>query len=114
MFKLPWYDYLVVVSFIACIVGLFLLFNTKQTQADELEETERSLLIMSFGYWMVYCIAFNIQKIDLSNLETLLLDLRLTAAFSYFLTFSCVLSLPLYRFALRQEGKSGSSGKRYG
>ncbi len=108
-----WHDYWVVVSFVACIAGLFLLFNTKH-QAGELEATERSLSAMSFSYWMVYCVAFGIQKIDLPEWETLLLSLKLTTAFSYFLTFSCILSLPLHRFALWQNAKAESSGKRYG
>lgn len=112
--NLIWHDYWVVVSLIACITGLSLLFNTKQAQADDLEETERSLLMMSFSYWMVYCVAFGIQKIDLPEWETLLLSLKLTTAFSFFLTFSCILSLPLHRFALWQNAKARSSGKRYG
>lgn len=112
--NLSWHDYWLVVSFVACIAGLFLLFNTKQTQANDLEETERSLLMMSFSYWMVYCVAFSLQKINLLNWDTLLLSLRLMAAFSYFLTFSCILCLPLHYFALQRDAKSRPSGKRYG
>jgi len=29
---------------------------------NELEETEQILFRMSFAYWMVYCVAFGIQK----------------------------------------------------
>ena len=112
-----WHDYLVLISFAACIAGLFLLSNDSQTQgsaggsslaslsqaqADELAETEQALLSMSFSYWMVYCVAAGIQKICLPEWEIVLLSLRLTAAFSYFLTFACVLCLPLSRFAVRQ------------
>lgn len=110
---LIWHDYLVVVSFVACAAGLLLLFNTTQTSADELEETERSLLAMSFCYWMVYCVAFSLQKMASSSSDTLLLSLKLTTAFAYFLTFSCILSLPLHRFALWQDTKTQSSNKRY-
>lgn len=113
MSNLIWHDYWIIASLIACITGLFLLFNTKQTQADDLEETERSLMMMSFSYWMVYCVVFGIQKLALPEWDTLLLGLKLTTAFSYFLTFSCILSLPLHRFALWREGKT-RAGRRYG
>jgi len=102
MLNLGWHDYLVLISFAACIAGLFLLSDGKQTQADDLEETELALFSMSFSYWMVYCVAFSIQKICLQDWEFVLLSLRLTAALSYFLTFSCILSLPLNRLAVRQ------------
>lgn len=100
--NLIWHDVLIFLSFIACIAGLLLLSDTKQTQADELEETEQILFRMSFSYWMVYCIAVGIQKIALPDWEILLLSLKLTAALSYFLTFACIVCLPLHRFAVRQ------------
>jgi hypothetical protein len=99
--NLGWHDYLVLISFAACIAGLFLLPDDSQTQGNEMEETERSLLSMSFAYWMVYCVAVGIGKICSPESEIVLLSLRLTAAFSYFLTFACVLSLPLSRIAVR-------------
>ena len=102
MLNLGWHDYLVLISFAACVAGLLLLSDGKQTQADELEETERTLFSMSFSYWIVYCVAFGIQKICLPDWEVVLLNLRLTAALAYFLTFACILSLPLHRLAVRQ------------
>lgn len=102
MLNLSWHDYLVLISFAACVTGLFLLSDGNQTQADDLEETEETLFRMSFAYWMVYCVAFGIQKIALPDWEILLLSLKITAALSYFLTFACVLCLPLHRFAVRQ------------
>ncbi|MBV8885442.1 MAG: hypothetical protein JO235_15805 [Chroococcidiopsidaceae cyanobacterium CP_BM_RX_35] len=101
MLNLSWHDYLVLISFAACIAGLLLMSNGNQAPADELEATERALLSMSFSYWMVYCVAVGIQKMCLPEWELVLLSLKLTAAFSYFLTFACVLSLPLSRFAVR-------------
>lgn len=101
MLNLNWHGYLVLISFAACIAGLFLLSNSSETSANELEETEQALLSMSFSYWMVYCLAIGIQKICLPEWDTMLLSLRLTAAFSYFLTFSCILSLPLSLLAVR-------------
>ena len=97
-----WHDFLVFLSFIACIAGLILLSDTKQNQVSELEETEQILFRMSFTYWLVYCIAVGIQKIVLPEWEVLLLSLKITAALSYFLTFACVVCLPLHRFSVRQ------------
>lgn len=103
MLNLGWHDYLVMISFAACITGLWLLSDSKQTQADELEETEQILFRMSFAYWMSYCVAVGLQKIALpEDWEIVLLSLRITAALSYFLTFACVVCLPLHRFAVRQ------------
>ena len=100
--NLIWHDLLVFVSFAACIAGLYLLSNADQPEVTELEETEQILFRMSFAYWMVYCVAFGIQKMALPDWEILLLSLKLTAVLSYFLTFSCIVCLPLHRFAVRQ------------
>jgi uncharacterized membrane protein len=94
------HDFFVLLSFMACIAGLLLLWERKQ-QKDEAEETERILFRMSFSYWLVYCVAFAIQKIVLPDWETVMMSLRITAALSYFLTFSCVVSLPLHKLAVR-------------
>lgn len=100
--NLLWHDYLVLISFIASIAGLYLLLDGKQTEVEEREEAERMLLLMSFTYWIVYCFAVGIQKFQLPEWDILLTSLQLTAAISYFLTFCCILILPLYRFSLRQ------------
>lgn len=100
--NLSWHDLIVFVSFAASIAGLFLLSDPTQSEVNELEETEQILFRMSFAYWMVYCVAFGIQKLALPDWEVLLLSLKLTAAFSYFLTFSCIVCLPLHRFSVRQ------------
>lgn len=100
--NLIWHDWILVLSFAACIAGLLLLFNSKPNQADEMEETQEILFRMSFAYWMVYCIAVGVQKIVSPDWDILMLSLKLTAALSYFLTFACILCLPLHRFAVRQ------------
>ena len=99
---LSWHGYLVLTSFIACIAGLFLLSDADKTQTDDLEETEQILFRMTFAYWMVYCVAVGIQHITLPDWEIVLLSSKMTAALSYFLTFACILCLPLHRFAVRQ------------
>ena len=101
MLNLGWHDYLLLISFAACIAGLWLLFDSKH-QADDLEDTELTLFRMSFSYWMVYCLALGTQNFVLADWDIVLLNLRLTAALSYFLTFACILCLPLHRFAVRQ------------
>lgn len=93
------HDSFVLLSFIACIAGLLLLWERKQ-ENDEVEETEKILFRMSFSYWLVYCVAFAIQKIVLPDWETVVMSLRITTALSYFLTFSCIVSLPLHKFAV--------------
>ncbi|BAZ49724.1 hypothetical protein NIES4103_23360 [Nostoc sp. NIES-4103] len=95
------HEVVVAVSFVACIVGLVLLWDTKKPK-NNIEETEEILFRMSFSYWLVYCVAFGIEKIVLPDWETVLITLKITTALSYFLTFSCILSLPLHKFAVHQ------------
>jgi hypothetical protein len=93
------HEFFVLISFIASIVGLVLLWE-KKPHKDDAEETELILFRMSFSYWLVYCFAFATQKIIVPDWETILLSLKITAALSYLLTFSCILSLPLHKFAV--------------
>ncbi|WP_353929273.1 hypothetical protein WJM97_13195 [Okeanomitos corallinicola TIOX110] len=95
------HEFVVAVSSVACIVGLLLLWDQKK-QKEEAQVTEEILLRMSFTYWLVYCIAFGIEKMVLPNWEGLIMTLKITTALSYFLTFSCILSLPLYKFAVHE------------
>ncbi|MFE1748727.1 hypothetical protein [Coleofasciculus sp. H7-2] len=100
--NLNWHEYLLFVSFVGSIAGLFLLSAGKPTQVDELEETEQILLTMSFTYWIVYCVVVGILKFSQPEWDILLMSLKLTAAFSYLLTFTSVLTLPLHRMSVRQ------------
>lgn len=101
MASLNWHDYLVFASFWAAIAGLILLSHKNQTQPEDGEATERVLLMMSFTYWIVYCVAIGIQKFRLPDWDILLMSLQITAILAYFLTFCCVLILPLHRLASR-------------
>jgi uncharacterized membrane protein len=91
----------VAISSIACLAGLILLWN-RQPSDDEAEETERILLKMSFSYWLVYCMAFGVQKLMIPDWENAVATLKLTTALSYFLTFSCILCLPLHKLAVHE------------
>ncbi len=95
------HEFFVAISFVACIAGLILLWENK-SEAESSEDTEIILFRMSFSYWLVYCFAFGIEKLVLPEWEIIITTLRITTALSYFLTFSCILSLPLHRFAVRQ------------
>lgn len=101
--NLNWHEYLLLVSFFASVAGLLLLFIGNPTQElDELEGTDQSLLSMSFGYWIVHCISVGILKLNLIESDDILMSLRLTAIVCYFLTFACILCLPLHRMSVRQ------------
>lgn len=95
------HEFVVAVSFFACLAGLVLLWEHKQ-ETDDAEQTERTLFRMTFSYWLVYCVTFAIQKIVLPDWETLIMSLKITTALSYFLTFSCIVSLPLHKLAVRR------------
>jgi hypothetical protein len=95
------HEFVVVVSFLASIAGLALLWNIKPSD-NETEETERILFRMSFSYWLVYCVAFGVQKLIIPDWENIAMTLKLTTALSYFLTFSCIVSLPLHKFAVHE------------
>ncbi|AFY56976.1 hypothetical protein Riv7116_4557 [Rivularia sp. PCC 7116] len=95
------HDFFVMLSFLACITGLILL-SAKEQFETEMQQTEKILFRMSFSYWLVYCVAFGIEKIFLPKGEAVIMSLRMTTALSYFLTFSCILCLPLHKFAMRQ------------
>ena len=95
------HEFVVAISSIACLLGLWLLKDHNQ-DVDGFQETEQSLLRMSFAYWLVYCIAFGIEKVFVFDWEAIIVTLRITTALSYFLTFSCILSLPLHKFAVHK------------
>lgn len=95
------HEFVLGVSFLACLLGLLLLWDNNE-QIDEAQATEESLLRMSFAYWLVYCIAFGIEKVFLFDWEAVIVTLKITTALSYFLTFSCILSLPLHKFAVHK------------
>lgn len=99
---ISWHDDLMILSFFASIAGLVLLFQDEQSSMDELELVDRMLFKMSFTYWLVFCVAFGVQKLILPEWETVLLTVKLTGVLSYLLTFTCILSLPLHRVSVRQ------------
>ncbi|KST66792.1 hypothetical protein [Mastigocoleus testarum] len=96
------HEFFVAISFVACIVGLLILWENK-SEAESSEDTEVILFRMSFSYWLVYCFAFGIEKLFLPESEIIVTTLRITTALSYFLTFSCIVSLPLHRFAVHHQ-----------
>ncbi|MBW4549746.1 MAG: hypothetical protein KME35_01275 [Aphanocapsa sp. GSE-SYN-MK-11-07L] len=104
MIHFSWHDYLLAASAIAAIAGLGLLFERKQSESiSERRATSETLLRMTFVYWIVYCLAVGLQRFDLPDINGLAVSLKLTALFSYFLTFSSLLCLPLHHFEARRQ-----------
>lgn len=101
MAHLLWHDYILMTSFLACITGIVLLLTSNSTPQEEEDANEGMLLLMSFAYWMVYCLAVGMQKFELPEWDMLAQSLKLTGIIAYLLTWSCILTLPLYRFATR-------------
>jgi hypothetical protein len=96
------HDYFVLISFFACIAGLWLLSDRFCNRDSELEETEQILQRMTFAYWLLYCIAVGVLKLGLPEEWQIVQSLRLTGIFSFFLTFSCLISLPLHKLSVRR------------
>jgi hypothetical protein len=97
---LLWHDWLVLLSFFACLAGLGLLVGMGQDQDEDPDQAESILMLMIFSYWAIHCVALGIQKFTLPDWEVLLLSLKFTAIISYLLTFACAISLPLNRLAI--------------
>ncbi|WP_218082243.1 hypothetical protein [Anthocerotibacter panamensis] len=82
---------MVIVSAVASLAGLILLQS-----ATDMEDNKHMLLSMTFGCWLVYCLAWSLLRLTPPELEQVVTSLRATAAFAFIFTFACVLSLPLY------------------
>jgi hypothetical protein len=102
MTTFSWHEYSILFSFLAAIAGTSLLILNKQPAKDEIEAADNTLMLMSFVYWLVYCIAFGVQKLISPEWETVLLSVKLTGVIAFLLTASCILSLPLNRVSMRQ------------
>jgi|GEM_PF-274843 hypothetical protein len=96
------HEFVVAVSSVACILGILILRVNSPKNQDNAQEIEENLLKMTFSYWLVYCVAFGMEKVILPHWEYLIMTLKITTALSYFLTFSCIVSLPLYKLAVHQ------------
>lgn len=102
MATFSWHDYLMLLSFVAAIVGLAFLLWEKTAEETDAEVADRVLFMMSFAYWLVYCLSATALKFIQPEWETLLLSVKLTGVLSYLLTATCVLSLPLHRVSIQQ------------
>jgi hypothetical protein len=102
MSQMLWIESIRLASFFASAIGLYILYNDASTQED-FGEASWNLLSFSFGYWIVNCVAHALQCQVCTEWTVALLSLKFTSLFSFLLTFSCVLSLPLNQIAARQQ-----------
>ncbi|MBF2029677.1 MAG: hypothetical protein IGS48_23465 [Oscillatoriales cyanobacterium C42_A2020_001] len=102
MVNLSLHNSIIILSFFASIAGVALLTLDKRPAKDEMEAADNTLMLMTFAYWLVYCVSFGLQKLISPEWETMLLSVKLTGVIAYLLTASCVLSLPLNRVSVRQ------------
>lgn len=99
--QLSWHDVLLIFSFVAAIAGLALLLSDSNP-ADEVEAADHMLLMMSFAYWLVFCLATGAQHLIQPEWESIVLGVKFTGVIAYLLTATCILSLPLHRVSARQ------------
>ena len=102
MATFSWHDYLMMLSFGSAIAGLALLLLEKPMNETDAEVADRVLLMMSFAYWLVYCVSVTALKFVQPEWETVVLSVKLTGVLSYLLTATCILSLPLHRVSIQQ------------
>ncbi|KAM3090788.1 hypothetical protein ACKFKG_28280 [Phormidesmis sp. 146-35] len=98
-----WQTYLSLISFFAAVIGLYVLHHVNSKPGEELDAADHTLFALSFGYWVVHCMAVGAQRMVSPDWEIAALSLKFTAVFSYLLTFSSALSLPLHRMSIRQK-----------
>ncbi|PSB19924.1 hypothetical protein C7B65_09660 [Phormidesmis priestleyi ULC007] len=98
-----WHEHLQLLSYFASVLGLYILVNSKQDESDDPDNTNHVLFSMTFAYWIVHCMAIAAQKSISPDWEIAALSLKFTAVFSFLLTFSCALSLPLHRISVRAK-----------
>jgi len=102
MTHLVLHEYLQLLSYFASVAGLYILFNSKD-ESDDSDNTSHVLFSMSFSYWLVHCLSLAAQSWISPEWEIATLSLKFTAVFSYLLTFSCAVSLPLHRISMRSK-----------
>ncbi len=98
-----WQTYLSLISFFAAVIGLYVLYNVKPKPGEQLDDADHTLFALSFAYWVVHCLAVGAHRTVSPDWEIAALSLKFTAVFSYLLTFSSALSLPLHRISIRQS-----------
>jgi len=98
-----WQDLTVLISAIACIAGLVLLFVFPDRASSEREQTDHQLMAMIFGYWLVHCLAVGLLRLNWQPGEFMLNSVKMTSVLTYFLTWASLFSLPLHRISAIRE-----------
>ncbi|WP_287127556.1 hypothetical protein [Candidatus Cyanaurora vandensis] len=89
---------MVLLSMVASLAGLMLV-----SRDAGLEDNKYLLLSMTFGCWLVYCLAWTLLRITPPEFEQIISSLRFTVGISYLFTFTCIVSLPLYAVTVPAE-----------
>ncbi|WP_404784616.1 hypothetical protein [Altericista sp. CCNU0014] len=103
MQTLSWHDSILLVSCFASVAGLYFYGRSQAEDPTDAEAAHETLVRLSFVYWLVYCASNWGEQICASSSQGLACSLRVLGLFSYILTFSCVLSVPLHAIEQRRR-----------
>lgn len=96
-------DLLTIISAVACIAGLGIIFGLRQQSANEVAANDEYLFAAVFAYWLVHCLAVGLMRVDWQGGgEIWCLSLKTLSALTYFVTWASVLCLPLQRISVRE------------
>jgi hypothetical protein len=100
---LSWHDYLLLLSGLASVAGLYLCCEPQAEDPTEFEAARETLVRMTFVYWFVYCSSKLGEQVCVAASQGLTCSLHLLGLLSYLLTFCCILSLPLHLIEQRHR-----------
>jgi hypothetical protein len=96
-------DLLTIISAIACIAGLGIIFGLRQRPGNEAEANDEYMFAAVFTYWLVHCLTVGLMRMDWQGGgEVWALSLKMLSALTYFVTWASVLCLPLQRISVRE------------
>jgi hypothetical protein len=96
-------DLLTIISAIACIAGLGIIFGLRQRPGNEAEANDEYMFAAVFTYWLVHCLTVGLMRMDWQGGgEVWTLSLKMLSALTYFVTWASVLCLPLQRISVRE------------
>jgi hypothetical protein len=100
---ISWHDWILVISSIASVAGLYFYGRSPIKVPSEAEAAQETLVRLTFVYWIVYCCAHWGEQACTALSPSLTCSLRLLMLLSYLLTFCCALSMPLHLIEQRRR-----------